>query len=223
MSTTLTKTVEKRITADWQSEIVGMGVHKPRHLLRRVGPVLVGICLDRGSDGMEYLPTFHTHFLGNVFPVVSLTLSTPLRTERNGAEDWIPIRGHADRFPEAAAMMTKVSLLPLDGDLRLAAVLDAYRRYMATPMGRRQTATLYRDMVLLRAWARDANGAHTVLDEGLAGLGNNEAALRHVGGRKAFIAKSREAITQPELIDQTIESQIEALRLGDLPISELVR
>lgn len=223
MPTTLTRTAEKRITADWQSELLDMGVHKPMHLLRRVGPMLVGMCLDRSSSGTEYLPKFHTHFLGHVFPVVSLTLSTPLRTERNGAEDWIPVRWHADRFADAVAMMTKLSLLPLHGDLRLAEVLDAYRQYMATPMGRCQTANLYRDIVFLRAWAHEASGAHAAVDEGLAALGNDEAAFRNVGGREAFIAMSHEAINQPDLIDRTIESQIEALGIGDLPVSELIR
>jgi len=54
MPKVLTKSAEKQITEDWQREILSLGVYEPRWLLRRVGPLLVGICLDRDSGGTSY-------------------------------------------------------------------------------------------------------------------------------------------------------------------------
>ena len=74
----LTKSLEKSIAEDWRQHLTGLAVYQPRHLLRRVGPLHVGVCLDRDSLGDKYKPCFHVHFLGKEFPTVSLTLCTPL-------------------------------------------------------------------------------------------------------------------------------------------------
>jgi hypothetical protein len=50
----LTRAVEKRITEDWAREFTGMGVYKRRWLMRRVGPLLIGVSLDRDSHGDLY-------------------------------------------------------------------------------------------------------------------------------------------------------------------------
>jgi len=218
----LTRSVNRRITNDWRREVPSLGVYRPRHLLRRVGPLLVGICLDRDSGGADYLPHFHVHCLAAIFPVVSLTLATSLRTERTDAADWVKVRWHDERYREAAARMVRQSLLPLEGDLRLAQVLDAYRRYMTTPLGRWQSALLYRDMVLLSTWVGDPAQARRLLDEALRVV-TDEVCYRPLDGRAAFEQYCRERIARPELVHQTVESQIVALKVDRLPVSNLLR
>lgn len=217
----LNSAAEKQITRDWQAEIPSLGIFKPRHLLRRVGPLLVGICLDRDSSANKYIPQFHVHFLGIEDTSISLMLSTQLRTERTEGPDYIEVRWHEEKYKEAAARMVRQSLLPMTGDLTLAQVLDAYRKHMATPMGRLTTMHLYRDMILLSAWAGDKQGASKLLEEALRST-TDEAKFRHVGGRTGFETECRKAIGDPESIEQLVQNQIAALKLAELPQSKLL-
>jgi hypothetical protein len=118
--------------------------------------------------------------------------------------------------------MRRQATLPLEGDLTLDQVIGAYRLYMATPLGQLHTASLYRDMILLSTSLGDVSGAMSILRESL-GVITDESAFRHVGGRAVFERSSREAIANPDLAKQTIESQIRTLAVGHLPVSRLLR
>jgi hypothetical protein len=182
--------------------------------------------LDRDSGGEIYKPIFHVHCLCKRDNTVSLMLGTQLRSERSGGPDFIQVRFHEQKYKEAAERMARQSLLPLEGDLQLDVVLDAYRHYLATPMGRAQAAILYRDMILLSAWAGDQAGVSKLLAECLrlerrTDLISDDAALRHVGGRAAFEAECRKLIEQPALVEATVDSQIAALGVENLPTANL--
>jgi hypothetical protein len=93
---------------------------------------------------------------------------------------------------------------------------------MKTPMGRLTLMHLYRNMILLSAWAGDQQGAATLLDEALQST-TDDSSFRHVGGRAGFEAECRKAIANPEIIEQVVRSQIAALKLTELPHSNLLR
>jgi hypothetical protein len=65
--------VANKITKDWQRELPKLGINRPMSLLRRVGPLLVGVSLER-EFGSRYTPTFHVHFLGKQSPGMLLSL-----------------------------------------------------------------------------------------------------------------------------------------------------
>lgn len=60
----LTQYLQDKITEDWARLLPGLGIYKPMRLLRRVGPMLTGICLDRDSGNEAYRPTFHVQEAG---------------------------------------------------------------------------------------------------------------------------------------------------------------
>lgn len=241
----LTKTVEKRITEDWQREISSLGIYRPRHLLRRVGPLLVGICLDRDAGGDIYKPTFHVHCLGVADSTVSLTLDTQLRSEHSGGPDAVRVQWHEQKYKEAAARVVQQSLLPMKGDLQLEQVTDAYQRYMTTSKGKLQPVLLYRDMIILLAWGGDQASARKLLAEclqisnGVRDVTINRSKggkivtknfqmreggnFRHVGGRAKFEVECRGLIEGPDMIQRTVESQIVVLGVEHLPASNLLR
>lgn len=218
---TLTSPVARRITRDWAREFPGLGIYKPRWLLRRAGPLLVGICLDKGAASDAYLPCFHVHFLGREFPCVSLTLLTALRSEHSGGPRGIPVRWHDQQYKAAAADLACQVPLPLEGDLPLRQILRAYRDYAATPLGQVEPVLLYRDAILLTAWAGRPRQACWFLRACLW-HGFDEARFLRVGGRDAFETDCRRLIVQPALIHQTVQAQIAKLGLERLPASQLL-
>lgn len=219
---TLTRTVEKRITDDWRGEIPSLGIYKPRHLLRRVGPLLVGICLDRDSGGDKYKPIFHVHSLCKEFPCVSMTLATQLRVDKNGGPDYIEVGWHEDKYVEAATRMVRQSPIAMQGDLSFADVVDAYRRYMENPPGIHQRAILYQDIILMAIYLRKIDLAWQITSEMIAVLDDDQAMYRHVGGREVFLSRCETALSDPSVIDTVVNTQNVELGLTDLPLSSLI-
>ncbi len=231
----LTPSIEKKITRDWAKWFPGMGIYKKRWLMRRVGPLLIGICLDRDSHGDQYKPCFHVHFLGKEFPsgeahrdnqVVSLTLCSQLLTRRTQAPDSVKVRWHEERYHDAVERMKEQALLPLEGDVRLDQVLQAYQEYhRRAPMGKPSLSAdviLMSDIIMLLAWCGRRDEAEQALNEVLTTV-TVESGYRHpYGSREAFEAAMREAIDHPESIREQVEKQIERLGVGELPLSELL-
>lgn len=106
-----------RIVADWAAAFPNLGVHaaaagSPR-LVRRAGPIVAGICLERRTDTTSYRPTAFVHFLGTPQPSLSLTGATvPARP--NGAPMIVRVGVHDREFSDAAARLR--ASFPLDLD-----------------------------------------------------------------------------------------------------------
>jgi hypothetical protein len=69
----LDRKCKNQITKDWKVYYPLLGVYKPMKLLKRNGPLLVGLVLDRDHTGTQYIPIFHVHLL--LFPFDCLTQS----------------------------------------------------------------------------------------------------------------------------------------------------
>jgi hypothetical protein len=86
-------------------------VWKPLRLLRRIGPVLQGITLDRSTSGERYYPTAHVHALTRDFPVVSLSLAHYLH-QPVAAKEAVDVGRHAETFRAVACRVEERSPLP---------------------------------------------------------------------------------------------------------------
>lgn len=216
----LTAGIERQITEDWQRELPGLSVYRRRHLLRRVGPLLVGVCLDRDSSGEKYIPCSHVHCLAHDFPTISLTLCTQLRTEQ-GNPDFIKLQLHSTTYREAASRIARQTLLPLNGPIALSQAMTAYRKHMATPLGRRQKAILARDCILLLAWSgRQADALH-LLELTLSEL-SDEASFQTCGGRIRYSTAIHQAIEDPDVVRQTVQSEIQRHRVESVMVNDLI-
>jgi len=105
-------TSAKRATRDWVEAYPEFDVWRPLRLLRRIGPVLQGITLDRSTIGDAYYPTAHIHALTRDFPVVTLTLGQRL-VGRSGMRETIKFSRHPSEFVEAAERLAVQSALSL--------------------------------------------------------------------------------------------------------------
>jgi hypothetical protein len=127
--TRLDRAAARAITRDWAEAFTGFAVWKPLQLLRRLGPVLQGIALDRSSSGDDYLPYAHVHALTREFPGVSLTLAAPLRSR--GVRQRIRVADHERDFASAVEDLRAQSPLSLGDAPTAGALLGAYRQYIA--------------------------------------------------------------------------------------------
>ncbi|MDX2678471.1 hypothetical protein [Streptomyces soliscabiei] len=133
----MTKSVAttRRVTSDWALTFSGFDVWRPMHLLRRIGPVVQGICLDRSTSGDEYTPTVHVHALTREFPVISLMLGQRLQ-RASGQPEGILFSRHESDFQEAARALSEQSKLPLDSPPSLESVV---REYHSASISRQQS------------------------------------------------------------------------------------
>jgi hypothetical protein len=218
----LTKSVETKITLDWATELPGLGVYQPRWLIRRVGPLLVGVCLDRDSGGEKYKPCFHAHFLGKnwPYPEPTLTMNTQLRA-KSGGPDFVEVRWHDEKYRDAANRLQQQAPLPLNGPIAIDQALQAYQEYAKTPLGQRQSAILVADCIQLLAWSGRVEAAQQLLEEALVTICDDQE-FNSFGGLKAFKTTMEDAIRHPDKIKHTVDSQIRALGVENLPFCELI-
>lgn len=128
-----------RITADWAAAFPGLGVRAPAAaspmLVRRAGPVVAGICLDRRTDTTVYCPTAFVHFLGTPGASITLTGATvPARP--NGAPMIVRAGLHDREFPDAVARLRSAFPLDLDEPWSLDTVVGG-----CLDLANRETAT----------------------------------------------------------------------------------
>lgn len=91
---------KRKVTADWSELFPAMQVWKPARLVKRHGPLLIGICLDGDRSNQNYTPKAHFHVLCVKFPTVALGLVGEL--EQRGIPKRIPVTGHEMEYKAAA-------------------------------------------------------------------------------------------------------------------------
>jgi hypothetical protein len=215
----ITASQAKAITQDWLNHFPGLGRYKTLHLLRRCGPVLVGICLNRASSGDIYKPTFHTHCLLRKAPAISLSLAVQLRSS-NGSDAAITTKLHEARLPNSAAKMKDLALLPMVGDIRFA----DYERASARWTDDQQTPywpTVIEDVVLLRAWAGvDYSSA---LDDAEKMLQVWPAFVTDkIGGVAGWLTRVEKAAGNRDKLATTLEGEVATHKLAPLPAGRFI-
>ncbi|MCR9218379.1 MAG: hypothetical protein NXI14_14405 [bacterium] len=115
--------------------------------------------------------------------------------------------------------MEQQSLLPLDGDLTLNEVISAYKAHLLTPIGSACRFNELKNLITLCIWVEAIETADAFLDDVLRF--EQEDVFRHEGGREAFEARCITLIRTPELVAETVASQIASLKVGKLPVSNL--
>lgn len=211
---------ENKITIDWHNEIPSLGIYKRRWLLRRVGPLLIGISLERDSAGDCYLPTFHVHCLGKQLGFLTLTLATQLRSTYSGGPTSIQVRFHEHQYKQAAANIINQSLLPLSGNLILEQVLSAYKMKRQDPCTLDNHVHLFRDTIAMAMWCRDLKRASELLNECMTIP--DGVLYRHVNGKRQFESDMLKFIENPQIVHDNVASEITIYHLEKLPVSELL-
>ena len=154
----------KRVTKDWANEYAGFDVWRPLRLIRRIGPVLQGITLDRSTSGDAYFPTAHIHALTRAFPVISLELGQRLATS-SGVQEAVQFSRHTEDFPDASRRLAEQARLSLDARPTIEDVVLELRAFAISQQaqGNPPAVNEVEDSVLIPA----ANGSVGVAEESL--------------------------------------------------------
>ncbi|MFB6561701.1 hypothetical protein ACFCYH_22945 [Streptomyces sp. NPDC056400] len=115
----------RRVTADWAGRFGEFDVWKPLRLMRRIGPVVQGITLDRTTSGDGYFPTAHVHNLTREFPVITLALGQRL-VGSSGMQESVRFSRHSDDFMDAAERLAAQSDLSLSTPPAVAEIAKEY-------------------------------------------------------------------------------------------------
>ncbi len=220
----LTISQKNKITKQWAEEFPSLGIYKSMWLLRRVGPLLQGICLDRDSSNSNYLPTFHVHNLAiQESKSISLTLYNPLLGKKNNYPERISMVQHELKFAEFVGRFRSQAPLNLSGDFLCDRVLDAYNQYIKRG-GAETTYPLnqYHDMLCVLIWCQRFEEANAFLD-GVRQqiLDWPPKATQYIGERIKKFFKLQCWIDNPHEMRNSVDLTVSALKLDHLPCSNL--
>lgn len=212
---TLTPAAKKKITADWNTAFTDFGTYKPMHLLRRTGPLLMGVLLEKGASNDFYKPVFHVHNLARAFPVVSLSLP------RQVPNEYVHVEWHDSKFPELAKRLVNLAYLPLSGEPTLADILNGFRSYLRKPSTPYEPDA-FRDLALICGWAGNRDEIANVLCEAENAMKQWPAAvLKQIGGLEPWLTSIRVAAENQTALKATVAAQIMTHGVGGIPATEL--
>jgi len=219
----LNKATEKTITADWLSDLPSFVQYAPRWIVRRFGPVVQGLLLERDSSGDVYWPVSHVHSLLNEMPFITLTLYRRLTTKRTGGPDWIKLKNHKHTFQQVLGEFETHSLLSLRADLSLSNVLDAYRRDNEAPQLFNQYNDLqWEDEIRLLVWAGESEVASHVCERYCKALSTwPEYVVTKLGGLQHRQVAARNILNTRDKMSRGVISQVSMLKLHAVPDREL--
>jgi len=191
-------------------------------LLRRNGPLISGVCLNRDSGNDAYCPIFHVHNLANPFTAVTLTLGKPLSL-RNDVPETILAKFHEGRYLEAARQMREQAFLPFSGPVYLETVICAYRDYLKRPL-ERYPLLLYEDIVTILLWSGLETRATQALNEFVSRVKAwpDLPNIEPEGGVEGWERRFRDLIVHPEKVRACVESEIVTHKLQNLPVSDWI-
>jgi len=214
----LTSENKKIITKDWADNFPEFTIYKPMWLMRRHGPLLSGIVLDRSSGNDEYRPTSHVHCLARPSLSIYLTLYHRLASRRTGSEDAIRVRFHYDHAKEAADRMREQINFPVSGVLSFSDVRNAYYAYMNTPEGRGSQIRMYEDILAYYTWCGWPEQARTILDAYIPIVRSwDPAIMERDGGSDGWYDKCLALIADPDAVRLTVEEEVRKHKLKKIP------
>ena len=212
---TLTPAAKKKITADWNTTFADFGVYKPMHLLRRTGPLLMGVLLERGSSNDFYKPIFHVHNLARVFPVVSLALP------REVPNEYVHVEWHDAKFQEITKRLGELAYMPLSGELALADIVDGFRSYQRKP-SMPYEPDAFRDLALICGWCGNRIELANVLRETEKVMKQWPAVvLKQIGGLDHWLSGVRASAENQDELRAITAVQITKHGVGSIPATDL--
>lgn len=222
MAAKLTQSAQKKITKDWNREFATLAIYKPMWLLKRNGPLLFGICLNRDSGNEEYTPTFHVHNLARTFPSITLSLDRPLLSKRHNSTDFIQVRFHDNDFPNAVRRFKEQNPLLDRKDVGFLAISNFYREQIAQRL-RQFPCNELADLALVAAAIGLKTRSTRIVDDAVSCMRTWPThIIERIGGVEEWRVNISNECSDVGRLKMIVQSQIREHDLVDIPSFELV-
>ena len=208
----------ERILSDWRSCVPSMSSNKSMSLMKRNGPLIVGLSLreDRGNTSYKVIP--YVHSLLRETSDITLTLNYPLRTQQGTYYDNFTLKSHDREFSDACKRLHKQTLFPLNESLSLSQIIGAYEEYIARGLNIESPIFLYEDIVSFFAWCGKLDEARRRLLNYVSVMSDwDDQMFRHVGEKSAFFDRLVEIVENRGLLEKTCETNVEFFKLQKVP------
>ena len=216
----LTAAIKREITNDWAKAFPTLGVFSPMRLLKRHGPLLVGVNLERTRSNDVYLPSFHVHNLLVPCPSILLSLIYPVPDQRKPAlARQIKVLRHADDYLSAAAFL-KQTITALESPvLHWPQIVELHCDFIRQKRDyavAKFCASLFQDVILLAHWCGHLDYARQCQQEA-AQLMQKWNPPIDISAWQTTI----QGLLSRDTMEKTLVTELDRHKLRHLPVCEL--
>lgn len=212
---TITPKALKTIVADWQEELPMLGIWKKQWLVRRVGPIVVGVCIDVLGGRRHYRPTAFMDVL--VKPELGVTFGLP-RYWSSNVGDCIRPQFHDRHYRNAAAWLCEHAYVPLDRYLHPDDLIEGYTQYLRDHP--REEFSQIPEQTRLMILCREPEEANKLLSRIKDNFKPDD--FDYYGGRDALVDLLEREMADPRILDRMVAEKVEVQELGEVPYSDLI-
>lgn len=206
----------RTIVADWQVELSALSVWKKSWLVRRVGPLAIGVCIDVLGGRLDYRPTaFGTKLFVENSP---LSFGTPQYWRLRGVAETIKPKFHDRHYRTAVSFLCDHAYAPLYGPVSLEHLVKEYERYVRDNP-HNEWVEIHGQIRLL-AHCRAAEAANQLLSRIKSRFKPDD--FHWAGGRDALVETLAREIADPTLLDQAMIRKVAETGLDAVPYQDLI-
>ena len=161
----ITPALKKKYKKDWNTLFANFYAENYYVLSKRVGPIIISITFDVGSDREYYKPGFSVYNLCDPSDAITACLYDILRSERTNGLDFITVLGHeSGKYITAAERMKSQYPFLNESPISLNQIIQAYKDYCQVHPNANRLH--YSDPALIAAWAGKLDLAQELLEWG---------------------------------------------------------
>lgn len=220
-----TTQLKKKVTQDWNALYPEMGVYKNMWLLKRTGPMVIGIYLDIPSGNDQYRILSHVHNLCRPLPGIVFSMAQWTSGLRGG-NYVVPAMVHEERYKQGAMKLETETLLKLRGEMSFIEFITAYDRYMRMKENIAFVSNHIEEIFLLHVWAgKSYEEIRQLLDKYKSEMAKWPGrTLTTLGeyGLQGWYNKIEEAIKNRKNILETVDEEIVKHKLQKIPYKPLI-
>jgi hypothetical protein len=212
------KADREKIMSDWRACVSSMRLFKSMMLMKRNGPILVGLWLKENRGNTYYTVNPFVHNLLTPTGFVSLKLMYPLKNKRNTYQDDFTLKSHDREFPDACKRLHKQTLFPLTEELTLGQIISAFDLSIERKLTLDSHDHLYEDILRLLTWCGQTVEATKRLPKYIQIMSEwDERLFDRDGGRNTVFDRFYEILEKPKQLEDVYEQQLELLKLKKIP------
>lgn len=208
--------MKTKITNDWLKEFPSYKKDRPQGWRKRVGPLDFFMGYDvKYSKRIKI--GFSVFNLANPLDFTCANVSVHPKSRRES----ITWKQHEEgKYKEAAEELRQLSIIPIEGPVKLSQVIEAYKTHKDTPYS--TSARPFEDPALIAAWAGKLELAKELLDWGKPYYEKNCSRNPQKKDTDEWYKWMLGEISDPEALRKTVEEQVEFHKLTKVPYEDLI-